>query len=188
MATTTNGKGQRQAQTRNALGEVIKTADHLGTTVTHSYDAWGQVISTTTSGTGASAVTVSMSYDARGRRTGLTDPDRGTWAYAWNGFDELEKQTDARGYYQVLAYDGLGRLTTRSDYAPDDDAATDESEEAGSWFYDSAGNGLGQLSSVTDGSYSNVHTYDSLGRPSRTIRALGGGGDGVFFSRQTYDE
>ena len=36
--TTTNGKGQRQVETRNALDEVVRTADHAGTTVTHGYD------------------------------------------------------------------------------------------------------------------------------------------------------
>ena len=182
VATTTNGKGQRQVQTRNALGEVIKTADHLGTTVTHSYDAWGQVISTTTSGTGASAVTVSMSYDARGRRTGLTDPDRGTWAYAWNGFDELVEQTDAVGNVQKMTYDALGRLETRKDYLP---GATTASATA-TWTYDPA-NGLGQLHTVTDDTYTRTHGYDALGRPATVTHALGGS-DGTYYSRQTYDE
>ena len=164
VATTTNGKAQRQVETRNALDEVIRTADHAGTAVTHSYNAWGQVTSTTTSGTGVSAVTVSMAYDARGRRTGMTDPDRGAWAYAWNGFDELVKQTDALGNYQALGYDGLGRLTTRSDYTPDgSDADTEADLEAtATWTYDGAGNGLGQLQTVTDGAY---HAHAQLRRP-----------------------
>ena len=38
-----------------------------------------------------------MTYDKRGRRTGMTDPDRGAMTYAYNGFDELVRQTDARG-------------------------------------------------------------------------------------------
>ena len=60
VATTTNGNGQRQVETRNALDEVIRTADQAGTTVTHSYDTWGQVTETTTSGTGVSAQTGSV--------------------------------------------------------------------------------------------------------------------------------
>ena len=76
VTTTTNGKGQRQVVTRNALDEVIRTADHAGTPVTHGYDAWGQVTSTTT-GTGVSAVTRRVTYDGRGRRTGMTDPEPG---------------------------------------------------------------------------------------------------------------
>ena len=101
LTTTTNGKGQRQVETRNALGEVVRTADHEGTTVTHGYDAWGQVVKTTTAGTGVTPVMVRMKYDPRGRRIETDDPDRGTWTYGYNGFDELVKQTDAVGNVQV---------------------------------------------------------------------------------------
>ena len=45
-STTTNAKSQTQRETRNALDEVIKTRDHAGTTVTHTYNAWGQVTKT----------------------------------------------------------------------------------------------------------------------------------------------
>ena len=185
VVTTTNAKAQTQRETRNALDEVIRTADHASTPVTHSYNAWGQVTSATT-GTGAGAVTVRMAYDARGRRTGVTDPDRGAWTYAYNGFDELVKQTGARGYYQTLAYDDLGRLTTRSDYVPDDDDEdTDERVATAEWTYD-PDNGLGQLHTVTDGTYTRTHGYDSLGRPDTTEHALGGS-DGTYYSKQTYD-
>ena len=115
-------------------------------------------------------------------------PDRGAWAYEYNGFDELVKQTDARGYYQALSYDGLGRLITRSDHAPDDnDADTDELEATARWTYDGATNGLGQLQTVTDGTYTRTHSYDSLGRPATTTHNLGGS-DGTYYSRQTYDQ
>ena len=143
--TTTNGKGQRQVQTRNALDEVIRTADHTGTTVTHTYNAWGQVTGTRTSGTGVDAVTVTMAYDGRGRRTTLTDPDRGTWTYAWNGFDELVTQTDAVGNVQALSYDGLGRVSARLDYRARQTAPVANTQ----WEYDPA-NGLGQLGEVRE--------------------------------------
>ena len=146
--TTTNGKGQTQTETRNTLGEVTRTADHEGTTVTHSYDAWGQVTATTTDGTGVNPVTVRMTYDQRGRRTATNDPDRGEWAYEYNGFDELVKQTDAAGNVQKMTYDGLGRLKTRKDYLPRATTAV----TTATWTYDPA-NGLGQLAQVTDGTY-----------------------------------
>ena len=95
--TTTNGKGQRRVQTRTALGEVLRTADHAGTTVAHRYDVWGQVVHTTTTGTGVSPVVVAMGYDGRGRRAWLDDPDRGRWEYRYNGFDELVRQTGCSG-------------------------------------------------------------------------------------------
>ena len=183
VATTTNGKAQRQVETRNALDEVIRTADHAGTAVTHSYNAWGQVTGTTTSGTGVSAVTVTMAYDARGRRTGVTDPDRGAWTYAWNGFDELVTQTDALGNYQALTYDGLGRVSARRDYRPRQTSPSATTQ----WQYDPA-NGLGQLGEVREMLFSGHlrrHRYDRLGRPDTTMQRLGR--DGTYYSKQTYD-
>ena len=192
--TTTNGKGQRTTETRNALGEVISTADHAGTTVTHSYDAWGQVTGTTTAGTGVSAVTVSTTYDGRGRRTGVTDPDRGTWTYAWNGFDELVKQTDAVGNEQVLTYDALGRLASRKDYAPDGEDTDTQPDLEGdvTWTYDPP-NGLGQLHTVSDSvsGYTRRHSYDTLGRVSVTATTVRTGAlastEQTWYSKQTYD-
>ena len=187
VTTTTNGKGQRQVVTRNALDEVIRTADHAGTPVTHGYDAWGQVTSTTT-GTGAGAVTRRVTYDGRGRCTGMTDPDQGTWAYAYNGFDELVKQTDAAGNYQVVRYDALGRMQTRQGYAPDGSDADTDADLVSSvtWRYDPA-NGRGQLASVSDtvSGYLRTVSYDTLGRAS--VTSTDPGTDDTYYDKQTYD-
>ena len=187
VTTTTNGKGQRQVVTRNALDEVIRTADHAGTPVTHGYDAWGQVTSTTT-GTGDGAVTRRVTYDGRGRRTGMTDPDQGTWTYAYNGFDELVKQTDAAGNYQVVRYDALGRMQTRQGYAPDGTDADTDAELVSSvtWRYDPT-NGRGQLASVTDtvSGYLRTVSYDTLGRVS--VASTDPGTDDTYYDKQTYD-
>ena len=193
VTTTTNGKGQRQVQTRTALGEVLRTADHLGTTVAHRYDVWGQVKRTTTTGTGASPVVVEMGYDGRGRRAWLDDPDRGRWEYRYNGFDELVRQTDAVGNVQALAYDGLGRLTRRREYTPGlTAAAADVLTGDTRWKFDaegvgSEGHGLGQLVKVADreSGYMRKHHYDSLGRPGGHRVTLGR--DGTYRTRQTYD-
>ena len=168
---TTNGKNQSQTETRNALGEVTRTTDAAGTPVTHSYDAWGQVFSTTT-GTGSQAVTVTWAYDARGRRIKEDDPDRGVTTYAYNGFDELVKQTGAAGNVQAMTYDALGRLITRQDSAPDGaDADTDpDIESKVTWTWDTTSNGLGQLHRVSDPHTGAGRTrrYDALGRPDVT--------------------
>ena len=123
---------------------MIKTRDHAGTTVSHTYNAWGQVKKTVVAGTGVSAVTTTMQYDKRGRRTQLNDPDRGRITYAYNGFDELVKQTDARGHYQAMTYDGLGRMETRKDYKP----GGSEPVSSATWTWDGATHGLGQVQTV----------------------------------------
>lgn len=187
--TTTNAKGQTQRETRNALDEVIETRDHAGTTVSHSYDAWGQVTKTVVAGTGVNAVTTTMKYDERGRRTQVKDPDRGTLSYEYNGFDELVKQTDAVGNVQTMTYDGLGRMTGRQDYVPDGPDAGTDPDPAGSatWTYDGT-NGLGQLKTVTDteSDYTRTLTYDTLGRLSVTSITPGSGAD-TYYEKQTYD-
>ena len=191
VSTTTNGTGQRQTETRNALDEVIRTADHAGTTVTHAYDAWGQVTKTTVAGTGVSAVTTKMKYDEYGRRKELKDPDRGTITYEYNGFDEVEKQTDAVGNYQELSYDELGRLFRRLEYAPDGPDADEEDELTGDvyWSYDYETNGLGQLNQVSDyqSGYERWMTYDDKGRVDVT-ETRPGWDDDTYYEKQTYDQ
>ena len=184
LATTvTNGQGQATTETRNALGEVIKTTDAQGTPVTHAYDAWGQVTRTTT-GTGNNAVTVTRTYDGRGRRVREDDPDRGTWTYRYNGFDERVWQRDALGNIQTWTHDGLGRVTRRREHAAGQQAVAGEV----SWLYDTAPYGLGQAQSVLDsqrGSHRRLYAYDTLGRAHRSTLILGGA---AYFTRRTYDE
>ena len=191
-AKTVNGKGQASTETRNALGEVIKTTDAAGTPVMHRYDAWGQVVATVT-GTGDAAVTVAWAYDLRGRRVKETDPNRGVTRYAYNGFDELVQQTDAVGNVQALTYDALGRPLTRRDTVPDGaDADTKpDIESEVTWTYDTAANGFGQLSRVTDtrSGYVRAHRYDTLGRSGvteTTVRV--GTAAKTYYSRRTFDE
>ena len=199
--TTTNGEGQRHTETRNALGEVIRATDNAGTPVTHSYDAWGQVIETAT-GAGDDPVRVQWTYDARGRRTAVKDPDwtpktnTARYTYTWNGFDELITQTDRIGNEQVMTYDGLGRLLTRTDYAPDgsDSDYDPDLTGAATWTYDGAMNGLGQVQTVTDtvSGYTRKQDYDTHGRESVTTLTIEtgqyGGRQKTYATRQTYDE
>ena len=200
--TTTNGEGQRHTETRNALGEVIRATDNAGAPVTHTYDAWGQVIETAT-GAGDDPVRVQWTYDARGRRTAVKDPDwtpktdTARYTYTWNGFDELITQTDRIGNEQVMTYDGLGRLKTRKDYAPDgsDSDYDPDLTGAATWTYDGAMNGLGQVQTVTDtaSGYTREQDYDIHGRESVTTLTIetarfGSERQKSYATRQTYDE
>jgi YD repeat-containing protein len=49
----------------------------------------------------------------RGRKTASSDPDLGTWTYAYDTLAELVSQTDAKSQTTTLAYDKLGRMTGR---------------------------------------------------------------------------
>ena len=56
-----------------------------------------------------------MSYDTRGRKIGMTDPNMGSWSYLYNALGELIRQTDAKGQVGTLTYDVLGRMLTRNE-------------------------------------------------------------------------
>ena len=50
---------------------------------------------------------VTNSYDARGRKIASSDPDLGTWSYAYNTLDQLVSQTDAKGQVTTVTVAAL---------------------------------------------------------------------------------
>ncbi len=60
-----------------------------------------------------------ITYDSLGRKVSLVDPNMGTWLYSYDQRGNLETQTDARGVVTTMAYDVLGRLTTKSYTIPE---------------------------------------------------------------------
>ena len=126
------------------------------------------------------------------RKTEMQDPDKGQWSYRYNSFGELIEQTDAKGQRVVLAYDDLGRKTTRHDYNE-----TDALEGYTRWQYDTAPRGLGKLdyvsyhkgSSTAPASYQKLLSYDNIGRLHETVTSIGlNGADGDHYELVTYDE
>ncbi len=106
------------------------------TTVTHA-DVWGRVIevhapldpwtrytyneadqlTVVEQMSGASPLsgfTTNLYYDFGGRKTSMSDPDMGSWSYAYNAVGGLTKQTDARGCVTTFGYDALDRLTSKT--------------------------------------------------------------------------
>lgn len=186
--TATDPKGRVSETVKNSQGWTLSNTRNKNaagsapaTTVTYSYDAIGNLLSTNAAG----AITT-LTYDIRGRKTSMVDPDMGTWHYRYNGFGELIWQKDAKGQIVTLSYDALGRMNSRV-----------EPEGTTTWNYDSAtrpGTSAwrGKLASVTaPGGYTETYDYDSLGRPSTTWRTVPGspfsGTESRYFVTQTYD-
>ena len=100
-----------------------------------------------------------MGYDTLGRRTTLTDPDRGRSATTYYGTGELH--TDSHldsGRITTVGYDDLGRKTS---VTTEDGTAT--------FGYDTAAHGIGKMATAT--SPDNVRTdfrYDNAGRAAGT--------------------
>ncbi len=166
---TTNALFQTETKTQNAIGELVLSEDHLNGTVTYSYDAYGNLLETNANG-----VITTLSYDQRGRKTGMTDADMGTWSYSYNVLGELTSQTDAKNQVITMAYDVLGRMTSRV-----------EAEGTTTWTYDTATKGIGKIHQVSGpNGYLEVATYDSLGRPDTTATTISGT---VYNTSLTYD-
>ena len=161
---STNALLQTETRLSNALGELASVTDHLGGSTTYAYDAFGNLLSTTVAGPGGAPVTTSMTYDIRGRKLTMDDPDMGAWSYAYNALGELTGQTDAKTQTVTMTYDLLGRMVTRN-----------EAEGLSTWIYDTAVTGIGKLHTVSGpNGYRESHAYDSLGRPSGSSRTIGG--------------
>ena len=176
VVTVSNDLFQINKEMKNSLDQTLWTQDDDLNYVYFTYDAAGNLtqvsdgINTTTN-----------TYDIRGFKTSMDDPDMGHWEYEYNVLGELIKQWDAKvatpsptNATVEMSYDVLGRLISRT-----------ESEGTTTWTYDTATTGKGKLHSVLHyGGYTRTHSYDTLGRPSSTNVTIGGS---TFTTSNTYD-
>src|SRR5712692_10237609 len=86
----TNARNQTTSQTVNGEGQTIAVKDALNNTTVYTYDAFGNLIQTTD----PQGHAITLAYDLRGRKTGMNDPDMGTWSYSYDAFGELVSKTD----------------------------------------------------------------------------------------------
>lgn len=186
----TNPKGQRADSVRNLPGQVIAAIANASAAtsapdrgeVQYGYDVQGNITTTSVRREDGSWVTTTLSYDQRGRKISMIDPDMGTWTYRYNAAGELISQTDAKNQTTTLNYDALGRMGSRI-----------EPEGTTTWTYDTAtkagGTWKGKLHTVTGPAdrgktYSETYSYDTLGRPASIARLIDGT---TYTTSQAYD-
>jgi YD repeat-containing protein len=108
-------------------------------------------------------------YNNMGHRTSVTDPNRGTWAYQYNGFGELKKQLDARNLELNQSFDNLGRMTARSWQQPGRTNPSSTTPFSDSFVYNNTPGGqYGTLTSSSragEGTIAESYQYDALNRP-----------------------
>ena len=202
-ATFTDGLAKTRRESRNALGDLVRVEDHDGGFAAFDYDEQGNLARTTRGGPGVADAVSVTGHDLVGRKTSLSDPDMGDWAYTHNAFGELVERTTAKGDCTRLAHDRLGRLVRRIDYrkraaAPatakcGETGAFTETADSG-WAYDhAASNGLGKLhrSRIEVGRtrpLQRTHAYDAHGRPVATTTEIArGAATDTYVERTTYD-
>jgi RHS repeat-associated protein len=96
----------------NSQSQTIRVTDGAGGNTDFRFDAYGNLIKTI----GPTGIAEVMTYDLRGRKKSLSNPDSGFWSYTYNGAGELVKQTDAKGQDTVMFYDSLGRMIERREH------------------------------------------------------------------------
>jgi YD repeat-containing protein len=79
---------------------------------------------------------MAMVNDAWGRTLTLMDPDIGTTTTEYNAFGEVVRRVDANGQDTRFRFDGLGRLTRRTDIA----AGAGGADAITQWTWDGGGN------------------------------------------------
>lgn len=140
----------------NVIGQLRAVSDPSpGGITTYAYHPFGELASITDA---ASNVT-SWTYNLRGFVTGSSDPDRGSWTYVANAFGETTGQTDAKSQNVTFTYDKLSRPLTRIE---------PEGTTYWTWGNSATAKNIGQLWTITSpGGYSEVSSFDSLGRLSQ---------------------
>ena len=136
-------------------GNIIAINEAGKATLSHQYDAIGQRIHTNAGGNISS-----ISYNARGFKTQISDSAMGQWQYSYNAFGELIQQTDAKGQRTQLSYDRLGRILTRQRI--DSSGRRIDTDQ---FRYD-GNNAIGKLSESENAQAKRHMHYDSLGRIS----------------------
>ena len=157
-------------------GNRSRTAEHLSREHTTTYDAWGNVLTSSdpvssveyTYGSIGKPVSISsgnseitIQYDQAGRRTQITDPDAGISTYSYTADGKLLQQTDGRGITTQNSYDALGRLTS----SVCDTVTT-------TYTYGTSGHGKLRLEKRQSGNMSDEYTYDQYGHVTFSKRTF----------------
>lgn len=174
--TVTNDLGNSMTEVRNVGGLLTQVIDANGKTLNKAYDPHGNLVLTTD----AQGNQVKLIYDLKGRKTQMQDPDLGTWTYEYDALGQLVKQTDAKQQVTQMGYDVLGRLVSKTEPSLNTTWTYDKNQDGSPCAM-----GVGKLCEArSSNGYARRHAFDSLGRPSSTIVALGAK---TYTSNLTYD-
>jgi RHS repeat-associated protein len=155
----------------DVVGHLRRVTDPSpGGTTSYDYDAFGNLVAVTDP-IGASAT---ATYNLRGFRTQLHDPDVGQWNFHGDSLNELVSYFDGKFSSFGIAYDTLGRMTSRSE---------PEGISTWSWGNTASAHDIGSLDYRSTNGYSDNYAYDALGRlATRTIAS-----DAVYQYNYSYN-
>lgn len=142
------------------------------TRIKHKYDGNGHLVQITHANT--TSVTT-WTYDAAGRQTAMSDPDRGSETYAYDQNGNVIQTVDARGSGGTIysGYDGLNRQLWRNTTNSPTGAYVTYSYDSTTGGNKGIGRRTGETFSGSLGSGSYAYTYDVRGQVTNTSVILG---------------
>lgn len=155
---TTDPRSNKVSRVTDVIGNLREVIDPApGGTTTYAFDAFGNLDQTVD----AIGATPSATFNLRGFRTQMVDPDMGTWSYVGDSLNELVSWTDAKSQSFTAGYDPLGRMTSRT---------TPEGTSTWTWGSTAGSHNIGRLQQVAGPGYTENLGYDSVARlSSRSI-------------------
>ncbi len=169
VTSTTNPLAQTSSTTYSGSDpRPVRVSSPTGRIVAMSYDARGNLLSTTD----PSAAVTSMAYNGQGDLASVTDALAQTTGIAYTAIGLPSQVTDPLGRSRSMTYDALGRISAASNAAGETTgytydvldritAVTDPLGQTTRFTYDAAG----RLTSVTDAKGSvTQYQYDGFGR------------------------
>ncbi|MBR3456125.1 MAG: VCBS repeat-containing protein [Bacteroidaceae bacterium] len=144
--TTVETDGKSYTKEFDAWGNVKTSSDPVSS-VSYTYASVGKPSAVTSGGS-----TVSITYNKKGNRTRIIDPDAGTTNFTYDALGRMLTKTDPKGTVS-WTYDAFGRPLTKNEYG-------------GTTVYTYGTQNIEtlRLMSENSGGYITSYTYDSLGR------------------------
>lgn len=147
-----DGNGKVTTKKHNAIGQVVQVTDAASGVTSHEFDQFGNLRKTAD----PAGNQIVSTFNVRGFKETLSDPDLGNWSYTYYPTGELRTQTDAKSQVVTLTYDRLARPKTRVE---------PEGTTTFTYGVSAAAKNIGKMQSVSaPGGYSESFVYDSLGR------------------------
>lgn len=126
-------------------------------------------------------------FDRIGRRWKSTDPDLGTWYYAYDEVGNLVAQKDAKGQTLYFAYDSSKRLVLK-EYPgnPRANLPTSENRNFVRFIYDidEGKRHIGAVMRMIDPTGETIYNYDKLGRLTSEVKRI----DKALIGQQGFEE
>lgn len=147
----------------DSVGNLTSVSDN-DSGLNFTYNALSQLIQVNTvAGSGQAATSIQYSYDAKGNKVAMIDPQGGTTSYQFDNLNRLTRLSNPAGQITTYAYDSISRLTQIA-------LANGNSATA---VYDS----VNQLTSLTyqlaGGTARVDYTYNAVGKRVSTVDGAG---------------